>query len=352
MDIRSDFTKSFNLLMHHKRIIIPAIISVIIPLILIATFLNISGFTPLIKEFYALQKDFDNQKTSYLLNAQNMNDSAYVGELSTYLSKESDDSPYQTEFWKYAESEGFGMSGFESKFMELITPKNLLLLIIFILIGIIAELYFTSMAYSIITLSIQEKDLRPGSVLDVTNHFFLKLLSVRLLFIPIIVIPLLVLLVFGVLFFFLNMFLGIFAALIFILLFIVYAIYVGVRLVFVIPMLYIEQEGAIDSMKHSWKITHAHIWRVVVLFFIIYGINVVMNNVLTQPLHSTYMNALLGNETFRIIINIVLVALFVLLEGIIISIQNLFLFYSYIDYKEFDAVETEKSNKTEKKEQK
>ncbi|MBU3941487.1 MAG: glycerophosphoryl diester phosphodiesterase membrane domain-containing protein, partial [Nanoarchaeota archaeon] len=107
----------------------------------------------------------------------------------------------------------------------------------------------------------------------------------------------------------------------------------GLRLFFVTPAMYIDQKNAVSSIKHSFQITKGHIWQVVIIFSIIWGISIFLNSFVGQPLSGTYSNVMFGSNWIKISINFILVLFFVILQSFVFTFEHIFLFYSYIDFK-------------------
>jgi len=334
VDIKKDFGDSFNLLMHHKKIIIPILCSIVLPLILIFLFLNLSGLNPLLKELVSASEEFDQQKTNYLLNKENIGGENYTIELVNYLGKDSESSTYNAEFDKYLEEKGYDWNRYE----QLLNVKNVLMLIIFLLIGIIGSFYFSCMSYAIIALTIKNEDIHFDNLLRVTNRSLLKFLSLRILLGFIIIAPIIIFVGIIVSLFFLNAILGVLSIFIFLILFFVYIIIVGLRLFFAAPSMYMEEEGAVKSIEHSFNLTKGHLKQVLIIFFMIYGITIFMNSFIGQPLYDTYSSFLFGANLIKTSINLIIVLLLIIIESFVLTFEHIFFFYSYIDFKEIREI--------------
>ena len=99
-----------------------------------------------------------------------------------------------------------------------------------------------------------------------------------------------------------------------------------------------EEQGAVKSIKHSWHLTKGHLKQVFIIFFVIWGIALFINSFVGQPLYGTYSNFLFEASWIKATINFVLVALFLVLESFVFTFQHLFLFYTYIDFKELREI--------------
>ena len=334
VDIRKDFGDSFNLLIHHKKIIIPIFFSILIPLILIFLFLNLSGLNPLLKELVTVSAEFDKQKTDYLLNRENIDKENYTKDLINYLGKDSESSTYNKELEAHLEQKGYDWG----RYKQLLNAKNIVLLVIFLLISIIGSFYFSCMSYAIIALVLKKEEIQINNLARVTNKFLLKLLSLKILFGFIIIAPLIIIIGLIVSLFFLNKIIGVLSIFIFIILFLIYLILVGLRLFFATPSIFMEDQGAIKSLKHSWHLTKGHLKQVFIIFFVIWGIALFINSFVGQPLYGTYSNFLFESSWIKAAINFVLVSLFLVLESFVFTFQHIFLFYTYIDFKELREI--------------
>tara|TARA_Y100000310_G_C20575854_1_gene760373 strand:- start:693 stop:1283 length:591 start_codon:yes stop_codon:yes gene_type:complete len=194
------------------------------------------------------------------------------------------------------------------------------------------------MSYAIIALVLKKKAINANNLIRVTNKFLLKLLSLRILVGFIVIAPIIIIAGLIVSLFFLNTILGVLSIFIFIILFFVYLILVGLRLFFTTPSMFMEEQGAVKSIKHSWHLTKGHLKQVFIIFFVIWGIALFINSFVGQPLYGTYSNFLFEASWIKATINFVLVALFLVLESFVFTFQHLFLFYTYIDFKELREI--------------
>ena len=99
-----------------------------------------------------------------------------------------------------------------------------------------------------------------------------------------------------------------------------------------------EGQGAANSIRRSWDLTKGHLKQVFIIFFVIWGISLFINSFVSQPLYGTYSNFLFAASWIKTSINFVLVALFLVLEAFVFTFERIFLFYSYIDFKELKEI--------------
>ena len=329
VEIKKNFIDSFNLLLHNKKIIIPILLSIILSMMFSSLFLNLSGLNPLLKEIISSSSEFDNQKTDYLMNTTNIGEENYSSELITYLSKGSSNSPYNKEFSGYLEEKGFEWS----KYKELLNSRNIALLAIFIIINAIVLIYFSCMTYAMIALAIHEKDIGFQNVIKVTNNFLFQFIWLGILLTLIVIIPIAMVIGITVSLYSLSKILSVLSGLIFFILVMVYIIFISLRIFFVIPIMYVDQKNAIDSIKYSFQITKGQIGQVIIIFFIIAGITIFSNNFINQPLSGIYSNVMFGSNWIKISISLIFVLFFIILKSFASVFEYAFLFYSYIDFK-------------------
>jgi len=329
VDIRKDFGDSFNLLMHHKKIIIPIFFSILTPLILIFLFLHLSGLNPLLKSLATTIVEFDGQKQDYLLDKENIGKENYNSELFNYFLKDSESSTYSKELDEFLIQSGYDWGNY----IQLLNTKNIIMLVIFMLISIIVSFYFSCMSYAIIALVLKKKEIDANNLIRVTNKFLLKFLSLRIIMGFIIIAPIIIVLGIVISLFFLNLIIGFLSLFIFTLLLLVYLILIGLRLFFAAPSMFIKEQGATTSIEHSWQITNGHLKQVFIIFFILWGISLFINTFVGQPLYGTFSSFLFEESWIRSSINFILVVLFLILEAFVFTFHHIFLFYTYIDFK-------------------
>lgn len=327
MDIKKDFTTSFDQLRKHKVIIVPILLSLIVPLVLIFAYLYISGLYGVSIDLVKLANQYDKEKKDYLIRDRNLSDKEYTKELIGYLGESEE---YKKGFSKYAEEKGFDWS----RFTGLINRKNIILLIVFILIIIISSFYLSCASYALITLNIKNKELNFSNTIKLTNRFLLRLLSLKILLFFIILMPILLAILILISFFFIGVLLGGISILFFIILIIAYLIFIGLRLFFAMPIMFVEDKPVFSSIKQSYHLTKHHLKQVFVIFAIIYGITLFVNSVAGSPLYESFSNLMFADNIIKFIITFLIVVFFLIIESFMLAFEHMFLFYSYIDFKE------------------
>lgn len=328
-DIKKIFNSSYNLIMRNKRVIFPVLCSMLIPFVLVLTFVQLSGFGPLFSEYISLRHGFDQQKTSYLTNTENIGKQGYGMELLNYLGRDNDDSTYNSELEQYLSEKGYDWN----RYSELVNINNLVLLGIFILIGIISVFYFACMAQSLIALYIKKRDTKISSTLRVTNHFLLRYFGLEIAIFTILLAPIFgAVLLITIAGFFIPI-LAVILGIIFVFGILAYLILVSLKLFFVIQSMFLNDQGVISSIKQSFQMTKGNLKQVIILGFVVYGISLFINGLISQPLQSAVSGFFFPTGPVAMSISLMMIFFFMLLQAAALTFSYVFLFYSYTNFK-------------------
>lgn len=326
MEIGKDFTTSFNELKKHKIIILPTLLSLIIPSIVILLFFYVSGLYDLSTDLLKLAEQYNEEKEKFLFENPNVSNKNYTVELINYLGQTDE---YKKGFMGYLEQKGYDWH----IWLSLINARNIILLTIFILAILIISFYLSCASFALITLNIKNKDLSFANTITLTNRFLLNLLSLRIISFLIIGLPILLGILIVVLFFFINVILGGIFTFLLIIGAIVYLIFIALRLFYATPIMFIEEKKAKDSIRTSYNITRHHLKQVFIVFAIIYGMMLFINSFIGNPLYDSFISLLTTGNILKFIIILLVVILFLILEAFMLAFENMFFFYSYIDFK-------------------
>lgn len=308
MDIKNNFTISFNQLRKNKVIIIPILISLIIPLILFSIYFYVSGLSDVTYDLAELHNEYKEQEPLGYIAGTN---EFYKG------------------FVRYANEKGFDWT----RFTDLITTENIILLIIFILITFIFSIYLSCAVFSMISLNIKKRSLDFSNTFGQTNRLLFRYIFLRILISLIFGVPLSLAVVISILSFFISPILGGILIFFFIILIIAYLIIMGLRLFFVTPLMFIEHRSASTSIKNCFKITKGRLKHVFFIFAIIYGITLFTNSIANSPLSGSIGNLIMTDNIFTSIIVFFIMIFFIILKALMLTFVHMFLFYSYIDFK-------------------
>ena len=285
MDIKKDFNKSFNALKKNKVIIAPILISMIIPLLLAYLYIQITGV-------YGLLSDSANdirQGGGGLVN---------------------------TEIVK-----------------EIFALENLTWLLIFILIGSIILFYLSCVSLALITMNVLKKELNFHNMINLANKYLFKFLTLNVLMFLIMMAPVLTAIIIIILIFIISNMAGVISLIFAIILSISYFIFIFLRLLFVNPVMFIENKSATKSIAFSYQITKHHLRQVLIIYAIIIGITIISNIFIVNPLNESYISFIASDSLLKSIAMVILIFLFLIIESFVYALEQLFLFYSYVDFR-------------------
>jgi len=285
LDIKKDFNKSFNALKKNKVIIAPILISMIIPLLLAYLYIQITGV-------YGLLSDSANdirQGGGGLVN---------------------------TEIVK-----------------EIFALENLTWLLIFILIGSIILFYLSCVSLALITMNVLKKELNFHNMINLANKYLFKFLTLNVLMFLIMMAPVLTAIIIIILIFIISNMAGVISLIFAIILSISYFIFIFLRLLFVNPVMFIENKSATKSIAFSYQITKHHLRQVLIIYAIIIGITIISNIFIVNPLNESYISFIASDSLLKSIAMVILIFLFLIIESFVYALEQLFLFYSYIDFR-------------------
>jgi len=285
LDIKKDFNKSFNELKKNKVIIVPILISMIIPLLLVYTYMHITGF-------YGLLSDSANdirQGGNGLVNTENVR--------------------------------------------EIFTLESFAWLMVFILIGSIILFYLSCVSLALITLNVLKKELNFHNMIDLANKYLFKFLTLNVLMFLIMMAPVLAVVIIIILLFIISKTIGVISIIFSIILIISYIIFIFLRLFFVSPIMFIENKSATKSIAFSYQITKHHLRQVLIIFAIMIGITIISNIFITNPLNESYVALIASDSLLKSIAMVILILIFIIIESFVYALEQLFLFYSYVDFR-------------------
>ncbi len=326
--ISKGFSESFHFLAENKKVILPVFISMAVPLLLIIVFMHISGLQPLLAELGTHSREFAQIKEGYLLDPANFKEQGYGQELVTYL----DEDKYSEAFNVYLEQKGYSYS----KFVGLITTQNILMGATFFVFGMLVALYFSCMAYSMISRGLRKKGLAAGEVISETNSYLLRLLTMELLLGIIVLFPIALGIFVVSIVFFVSIIAGFLSLVILLFLALAYIFFVSMRLFFVIPSMYMNSSGPINSIRHSHTLTKGHTKQVLMVFLIIYGASLFITSTLSDPLFNSVSGYLLESNFIRMTFLLLIIFFLVLVESAVFTLEHIFLFKSYVDLEELE----------------
>ncbi|MFT4310726.1 MAG: hypothetical protein ACMXYC_03770 [Candidatus Woesearchaeota archaeon] len=271
MEQDSQLKQSYQLLMQHKIIILPILLSIILPIIVLLFFLVFSTYNTAIEQF--------------------VNEQLVTADVT-------------------------------SAFMYFISMLAAILFVNF---------YFTCMTYALITMAVKKLPFTLATTFSKTHHYFLRFLYLRFLVMAILVTPLVILGILGFLLYNFTILLGIIGLIFlpFILIaYLAYVVYIYYIFFYDTTSLYIEDTSATSALKHSFAISKHHFRYIMVVFLIMVGFYFLMKSInQTFTLGSSLF--LESSSMALMVVGVLLLILVVIIESIYSAFIHMYWFESY-----------------------
>lgn len=326
MDLGKAFSASASLLKKNKLLIVPELLGSLFFIIIIVSFLLLSGSHSFFSDITRIESQFDEEKLSYLTDLQNLNDNNYTREAFGYATKDKVRSPYNEELDAYVDAR----YDVEKAIKPLLTVSNAVFIVIAILFGIIGRIYFSSLAYTLISLSMKGKG--TTNLLRINNSFILRFVAFNVIISALFFIP--ALLVGGItaLVFLVSVPLGVVLAIITFFLILAYGLLLGARLIFIEPILYLKNEPVLSAFKRSYSLTSHQVLWAMLLLFVISGGGHLIGAILAEPMYSAVYDILWAEGASRYL-SILLLPVYLVLRAGATTFLNTVLFYSMDEFK-------------------
>ncbi|MGB9748284.1 MAG: hypothetical protein ACP5H9_02425 [Candidatus Woesearchaeota archaeon] len=94
--------------------------------------------------------------------------------------------------------------------------------------------------------------------------------------------------------------------------------------------MFLEKEGPLKSIEHSFKLTRHHLGQVFVIFIILIIFSI-LRNYLSSPSLQVYLNLYITNNLAIQILSVGLLLFLFLAESAVLTFERVFLFYTYFD---------------------
>lgn len=220
----------------------------------------------------------------------------------------------------------------QNEIQQFWTYDNILLLAATLTTGFLITTYITCISFSLIKLAIKKKSYK--EMWKMSNEFFFRFLSLRILLFFIIYAPVIVAIFISGIAILLSPLAGIIGLLLIILLSVAYIIYFGIRFVFIIPSMYLNNKRSLESISFTYKMTGIHIKQALIVFALIAAANFgagIIKNAVTKTITSFSMLLDISNIVVVILIFSLIFIMIILLEAAVVTLETIFLFYSYMD---------------------
>ena len=323
MDVGEAFNSSFEDIKKKKKIVLPFFLNVIIPMIPLLIYLYASGFYFLIEDAVYYIDEYDAKKAEYIFNSENVKEENYTFKALSYFSGRGE---YRRGLVDYMKETGL-LEDFIGKF----NPTTITFGIIVIIISILLGFYMSTISNIAAMLLVTKKGLNNKEILNLANKKWLSIFWVSCLSTFVYLAPMAVALALPILSIFLDIHVAItvllFLAFFFFLFF--WIVYAVVKLLFVMPLVLVENARGIDVIKKSFRMSRRNFKPFLVVFGVIYGISAVANSVGFSPVFNSVYNLVLSGNAIKSFIISLLLLVFLAIGAAINAFQSLFLFHSY-----------------------
>lgn len=308
VDFQKAFLNSWNILLKDKKIVIPYLMFIVTFILFGAILLQVTGIYPFFKEYKA---HYDN----------------YIEE-SYDLEKIKEGSPRE-DFTAYLENNGFSFE----KILTDFNLGNLALIILIAVFGFIILFYLSIMTNQISASAIKEGKIDLAKVAVSSLKLFLRYFAFNVIGFLIFFLPALIIMILAGLLILANETAGILVFILLIILYIVYLVIFGIRFYFSLPAMFLENKTAFGSYKESHAITKGNFLKTLFIFGIFYSASYLIGKIGTEPLSAAVRDSFFGGEMLKILINTIFVGVFIAAAAYLLTLLNLFLFNTYIEFK-------------------
>lgn len=210
-----------------------------------------------------------------------------------------------------------------SQFKSIISSlKFLTLFLSYFLLSFLIDNYFLAMKYGLIKGLLLKGKTSFGSGIKFANTHYSTTLGIHVLSALIVFVPLLLL---AVLLFFLLPITSLVATALFVPLLVTYLVYIGIRLIFVYPVMTFEKKGAYNSLKEDFHFVKTHLHHTFITWLIVIGIAIFMT-IFRENLIK--VGSMLHQQL--IFLGFLLLGLIIAVEVAVSVWEHVFIFKSYL----------------------
>jgi hypothetical protein len=217
---------------------------------------------------------------------------------------------------------------------SLFSGYSITAIILYFILTLLIDNYFTTAKYGLIKQVLLKGKANFLDGLNFAKKYYITTLGVHVISSLIIFIPLLIL---AVLLFLLLPFSSLVAASIFIPLAIIYFLYIGVRLIFIYPVMAFEKKGAYNSIKEDFHFVKTHLHHTFITWLMVMSVSIFVSifrkNLIDVQSMLHQQIALMG---------FLLVAIIITIEISVSIWEHIFIFKSYLAAKKGTKSKTKK----------
>ncbi|MEK6984375.1 MAG: hypothetical protein AABX33_07410 [Nanoarchaeota archaeon] len=320
MDIRQNFTSSYEDLLKNKIIVLPTFAVSIMWTIAFVFFLLFLGIIDDLNDFSAFTDQYYGEKG--ISQPSTINDEALA---------------------RYSEASDSAWANIKT----FVNTRNIIMLVIVIFILALISYYISCLTFVLVAMIVKKSKLNWSEALKLTNKIFWRYnffyLIAILIFLLYIVVMLLILIL-SVYIMKVKILFGIILIIVSILLALAVLFYFLVRLTFAVPILFLENKTAYNSLKDAFISTKNRFKETAIVFGIYVGISIAFGFVGNVFFESMFDLAVF-RDIARLAVIIPITILFYILSSFIHVFSFLFLFDSYIDFKKSGFIKQVKTKR-------
>lgn len=196
---------------------------------------------------------------------------------------------------------------------------------VYLLATLLLDNFFLTAKYGMIKDVLKKKKTDFKSGISFAKEYYFSALGIHIISSLIVIVPLVLL---AVILFLLLPVHTLVALTIFIPLAIAYLIYIGIRLLFVYPIMAFEKEGAYKSIKDDFHFVKTHLHHTLITWLIVIGVSIFVS-IVKENL--SYLNDFLVGQLF--FLGLILAAIILAVEISVSVWEHVFIFKSYLGGK-------------------
>jgi hypothetical protein len=291
MDISAQFVIAWKQLRKYPALIIPQAIGILVSIVALLVFLQLSGASALLADYHTAQLTY-------------AHDPAVL--------------------------QDYTVNVFGEQLFSLFTVHNLLLALSVLTVSFIIGMYFSTLSYAAIAAVQEKKKPTVRAVFTQTHTQLLSHTLLRILELLILLVPLAILAgIAAAAYFGFHPLLLVLILIPYAIALIAYMIYVNTRLTFTTPVLFRERVSAVNALRRSWSVTYRQFKDAFIIVLIAFVFSVIVGQLTQRPIAALFEALSFSAHTARIIATSIIAMFFILVHAAAFVLRDLFIFNAY-----------------------
>ncbi|MBI2124632.1 glycerophosphoryl diester phosphodiesterase membrane domain-containing protein [Candidatus Pacearchaeota archaeon] len=301
MNITEDFKLSWESLKNNKVLVLPVFAVPVLAMAVVFLFLYFFGILGAASEYSRLYAEYQQQSKDLFVDQEKLDE--------------------------YLRANGFQWPDFS----QFLNAKSTAIMILSVILLSLIAYYLKCISYGMTALVVKKAKLAWQAAIRLANKFFWKLMVLHL-FLALIAFAIVVVFGLGIMMsFFINKWLGILTLIIGIIAMFAVLFFAIIKLFFAVPILFLEDKTAKQSIKQSYSITTGRFKEALIVFAILAGVGIAFG--IFGNLFSGSFANLLSSDSAKFVLSFFAALVYYLLSSAVGAFTSLFLFYAYIDFK-------------------